>query len=278
LVRNGKRGGWDGKKKEKVEDYLANGEIGVAGPAKTRCLNVALTQRPDVRYGFFPSQFGGDGGPLELAYALTVHKAQGSEFGVVFVVLPKRTRLLSRELLYTALTRAQQHLVLLIEGKDASGLYDLTRPERSETARRNTNMFAAAVREQADDVPYAASLVHRAPNGVMVRSKSELVIANHLFDVGLQYFYERPLEGTKSPGRLRPDFSFVTDAGDVIVWEHLGMLNRDDYLRGWEWKQAWYENNGYRLGENLFTTRDDDQGGLDSVPIHETAEQIRKLL
>ena len=52
----------------------------------------------------------------------------------------------------------------------------------------------------------------------------------------MQYFYERPLEGTKSPGRLRPDFSFVTDAGDVIIWEHLGMLDRDDYRRGWEWK------------------------------------------
>ena len=278
LVRNGKRDGWDGKKKQKVEDYLANGEIGVAAPAKARCLNVAFTKRPDVRYGFFPKQFGGDSGPLELAYALTVHKAQGSEFGVVFVVLPERTRLLSRELLYTALTRAQQHLILLIEGKDASGLYDLTRPERSETARRNTNMFSAAVREQAEDVPYTASLVHRARNGIMVRSKSELVIANHLFDVGLQFSYERPLEGTKAPGRLRPDFSFVTDAGDVIIWEHLGMLNRDDYRRGWEWKKAWYESNSYRLGENLFTTQDDERGGLDSNPIQETAERIRKLL
>jgi len=278
LVRNGKRDGWNGKKKQKVEDYLANGEIGVAASAKARCLNVALTKRPDVRYGFFPSQFGGDGAPLELAYALTVHKAQGSEFGVVFVVLPKRTRLLSRELLYTALTRAQQHLVLLIEGKDATGLYDLTRPERSETARRNTNMFAAAVREQADDVPYAAHLVHRARNGGMVRSKSELVIANHLFDVGLQYVYERPLEGTKSPGRLRPDFSFITDAGDVIIWEHLGMLDRDDYRRGWDWKRNWYENNGFKIGENLFTTQEDERGGLDSGPIQETAERIRKLL
>jgi hypothetical protein len=278
LVRNGKRDGWDGKKKQKVEDYLANGEIGVAAPAKARCLNIALTKRPDVRYGFFPKQFGGDGGPLELAYVLTVHKAQGSEFGVVFVVLPQHTRLLSRELLYTALTRAQQHLVLLIEGKDASGLYDLTRPERSETARRNTNMFSAAVREQTDDIPYAASLVHRARNGTMVRSKSELVIANHLFDVGLQFHYERPLEGTTAPGRLRPDFSLVTDAGDVIVWEHLGMLNRDDYRRGWEWKRAWYENNGFRLGVNLFTTQDDEHGGLDSGPIEVTAEEIRKLL
>jgi ATP-dependent exoDNAse (exonuclease V) alpha subunit len=115
-----------------VEEYLANGEIGVAAPppAQKRFLNVAFAKRPDVRFAFFPSHFGRDGAPLELAYALTVHKAQGSEFGVVFVVLPKRTRLLSRELLYTALTRAQQRLVLLIEGRDASGLYDLTRPER----------------------------------------------------------------------------------------------------------------------------------------------------
>jgi ATP-dependent exoDNAse (exonuclease V) alpha subunit len=134
-----------------VEDYLANGEIGVAAPApKQRFLNVAFAKRPDVRYGFFPYQFG-DGTPLELAYALTVHKAQGSEFGVVFVVLPKRTRLLSRELLYTALTRAREHLVILLEGHDVSGLYDLTRPERSETARRNTNMFSPAVRKQADE-------------------------------------------------------------------------------------------------------------------------------
>src|SRR5262249_35228721 len=155
---------------EKVEDYLANGEIGVGAPAKgVPCLNVAFTKRPDIRYEFWPKQFGSNAAPLELAYALTVHKAQGSEFGVVFVVLPRRTRLLTRELVYTALTRAQKHLVLLIEGRDPSHLYDLTRPERSETARRNTNMFTAAVRMQTDDVPYADHLVHRARNGDMVR-------------------------------------------------------------------------------------------------------------
>jgi hypothetical protein len=43
---------------------------------------------------------------FDFGYALTVHKAQGSEFRVVFVILPKRSRLLTRELLYTALTRA----------------------------------------------------------------------------------------------------------------------------------------------------------------------------
>jgi hypothetical protein len=282
LVRNGKRDGWNGKERQKAEEYLANGEIGVAvlPPAamKGKFLNVAFTQRPDVRFAFRRGQFGGDGGPLELAYALTVHKAQGSEFGVVFLVLPKRTRLLTRELLYTALTRSRQHLVLLIEGRDASFLYDLTRPERSETARRNTNMFTGGVRTDGEGAPYAEHLVHRTRRGEMVRSKSELVIANHLFSVGLKYEYERPLDGTASAGRLRPDFSFITDAGDLVIWEHLGMMNRDDYRRGWEWKTAWYEQNGYVKGKSLFTTGDDERGGFDSRPIEEIARRVAALL
>ncbi len=112
----------------------------------------------------------------------------------------------------------------------------------------------------------------------MVRSKSELVIANHLFGAGLKYEYERPCEGAAAAGRLRPDFSFITDAGDLVIWEHLGMMNRGDYRRGWEWKTAWYLQNGYEEGKNLFTTRDDDRGGLDSRPIEETTERIRTLL
>ncbi|WP_330981741.1 C-terminal helicase domain-containing protein [Mycobacterium triplex] len=64
-------------------------------------------------------QFSVGSGPLQLAYALTVHKAQGSEFNTVFVVLPKNSRLMTRELLYTALTRSRSRLVLPIEGSDA---------------------------------------------------------------------------------------------------------------------------------------------------------------
>ena len=49
----------------------------------------------------------------EPAYALTVHKAQGSEFGRVMLVLPDSgSRVLSRELLYTGLTRARDHVAL----------------------------------------------------------------------------------------------------------------------------------------------------------------------
>jgi hypothetical protein len=53
-----------------------------------------------------------------LAYGSTLHKAQKSEFGVVFVAISQNTRFLTRELLYTELTRSKRHLVLLIEERD----------------------------------------------------------------------------------------------------------------------------------------------------------------
>ena len=49
----------------------------------------------------------------ETAFAMTVHKAQGSEFDQLLVLLPaQRSRVLTRELLYTALTRARQRVLL----------------------------------------------------------------------------------------------------------------------------------------------------------------------
>lgn len=72
----------------------------------------------------------------ETVYALTVHKSQGSEFGTVLLVLPDRdSPVLTRELLYTGVTRARSRL--LVWGREeavraavsrptarASGLYD----------------------------------------------------------------------------------------------------------------------------------------------------------
>jgi exodeoxyribonuclease V alpha subunit len=47
-------------------------------------------------------------------HALTIHKSQGSQFGEVVVVLPQETsRLLTRELLYTAVTRASGKVTVL---------------------------------------------------------------------------------------------------------------------------------------------------------------------
>src|ERR1700730_4013024 len=141
-----------------------------------------------------PESFGAESAPLELAYALTVHKSQGSDFKKVFVIVPRRSRLLTRELIYTALTRSNDRLPLLLEGDDPSFLYELIRT--SETARRSTNLFAVGIRAEDPRAErsgkpsrdrYAAHLIYRTTRGEMVRSKSELLIAEKLNILGINY-------------------------------------------------------------------------------------------
>jgi exodeoxyribonuclease V alpha subunit len=51
---------------------------------------------------------------LTLSYAVSVHKSQGSEYDIVVLcLLPSHARMLSRELFYTAITRARKKLILL---------------------------------------------------------------------------------------------------------------------------------------------------------------------
>lgn len=56
---------------------------------------------------------------LELSYAITVHKSQGSEFPIVIVPIISAHRvLLTKRLLYTAMTRVRERLIL-VAGKNA---------------------------------------------------------------------------------------------------------------------------------------------------------------
>jgi len=275
-LKNTTRQAYNGTGNEDV--YLANGEIGLVCGGKNPFRNVVFAGRPGLRVGYRKQEFPRGSGPLELAYCLTVHKGQGSEFNKVFFILPNSCFNLSRELLYTALTRSRERMVLLVQGADASGLFEWSKPEKSETARRNTNLFTVVVRDRMESKAHADNLIHRTEKGHMVRSKSELVIANMLFRMGMDYRYERPLEGTTDKHILHPDFTFDTAAGEPILWEHLGMLSRPDYKAGWEWKKKWYKDNGFVMKKNLFSTEDDEKGGLDSKSISAVAEAIKKLL
>jgi exodeoxyribonuclease V alpha subunit len=96
---------------------LFNGDVGVVvaaheagGPAATsprkdavfalgdELIRVPVTRLEDV----------------ETVHALTIHKSQGSEYGHAIVVLPERTsRLLTRELLYTGITRASKQVTII---------------------------------------------------------------------------------------------------------------------------------------------------------------------
>ena len=67
---------------------------------------------------------------------MTIHKSQGSQFDAVAVVLPEPTSpILTRELLYTAVTRAQRHLIVL--GTEESVRAAVGRPIARATGLRD---------------------------------------------------------------------------------------------------------------------------------------------
>ncbi|HEU5034578.1 MAG TPA: AAA family ATPase [Mycobacteriales bacterium] len=87
-----------------LDDGFANGEVGVVTAAVDGSLTVDFGAGPLV----VPARAVGD---LVHGWAITVHRAQGSEWpAVVSVVPPEAGGMLSRPLVYTAWTRAQRHL------------------------------------------------------------------------------------------------------------------------------------------------------------------------
>ncbi len=270
-----------------VDEELANGEIGLCKNdsrtfgkvSRGDVMDVAFAGRPETAFGFMRNEFGDaetGQGVLDLAYALTIHKAQGSDFGTVIVVLPSSTRLASRELIYTALTRSRRTLVLLIQGGDLAAVLRLRGPESSDTFARNTNLFRTSVRGGSNS-RWAQHLIHRTSDGTMVRSKSELFIYESCDASGMNPSYELPLKSRNGDGTWKePDFTFTDAAGDPIIWEHLGMLDDTAYAKGWANKKRWYAENGFVEGENLFTTT--EIGGFDAAQVNAVMAKVKQLI
>ena len=265
--------------------YVANGEIGIiTGPFRKKGKKVSLDQlkvtfssQQGFEYSFWPSDLDEDGRLLELAYALTVHKAQGSEFDKVFVVVPNPCRMLSRELLYTALTRQNSRLVLLCQGEPHK-LLDYR--HLSDAARRLTNLFEPPEPVEVGQLIYDDKHIHRSRRGELMISKSEVIIANQLADAGVVYAYEQPFTGHDGTHRY-PDFTIEdADTGVTWIWEHLGMLGDASYDRKWVAKLDWYrasgvlpEAEGGGVNGTLLTTT--EQGGIDQDQIARRIATIR---
>jgi len=93
-------------------------------------------------------------------------------------------------------------------------------------------------------------------NGEMVRSKSELIIANTLHSMGVPYRYECPLYLGGS-NTVYPDFTVLNvRLRKVFYWEHLGLLSDPLYLEKSVRKINSYERAGYYPGDRLLITRE----------------------
>jgi hypothetical protein len=256
---------------KETKEEIYNGEIGFTFKhnfdkkgyiSHLRKFTVKFETRPgvDYNYGFCENYFNE---PvelnLELAYAISIHKAQGSEFERIYLILPKReSRLLSMELLYTGITRASKHLTIFAQ-EDISCFTRLCTIDKSNLRHINSSIFnfdplPDEILYPVDDW-YADNKKISTLSQYYVRSKSEMNIANILALKEIPFEYEMPLFASDGTMYL-PDFT-VKFRGNTYYWEHVGRLDLPGYKQHWEEKEAWY--NKHFPGQLIVTYESDSQ-------------------
>lgn len=203
---------------------------------------------------------------FELAYAITIHKSQGSDFRDTFVVIPKKASLLSRELLYTALTRSRRKVNLFLEKTEDLNPLEIAR-KRSFVLSRNTSIF--------DEKPQDKKGLYEPEKGVFVESKNEYIIYKALKERNISFQYEKELSLKGKSFLIHPDFTIQAN-NKTYFWEHLGKLDDRDYYNKWMERKKFFKENGHY--ETLVTT--DDLEGISSDSIQKVIDDINndKLL
>lgn len=143
---------------------------GDADKASSRqCSHVITVDSPE--FGEYKIETSGDLGNLDLAYAITVHKSQGSEYRRVYFVTHKSmATMLFRELIYTALTRAKQELMvictpsLFVQGITSQRLPGKTLEEKIAAFNR----YLEVNKVSSTELPKGIALLVRDPQAVMI--------------------------------------------------------------------------------------------------------------
>jgi ATP-dependent DNA helicase RecQ len=103
---------------------------------------------------------------------------------------------------------------------------------RSEEMHQEIGLFLGVDKHQV-------GRIYETSRGDRVRSKSEVIIANLLWSIGVEYEYEQKLY--YQPGKwIEPDFT-ITVENKTYYWEHLGMLGLESYDKRWIGKRKIYE-------------------------------------
>lgn len=251
----------------KKDLILANGSIGLINIDKNHPNNKRIYFSDNIISSPF-DYLPGDVEEYELAYAITIHKSQGSEFKHTFVVIPQKRALLSKELMYTALTRATKNVTLFVQdvnnNNEDINILDYAR-RRSDIRNRRTSVFSE---------PSASfNKIFEPKKGTYVRSKIEYILYNKLKSAGIKFEYEKKLRclAYKQSNyiEIAPDFT-VDIGGTEYYLEHLGMLDDDRYKERWKLKRKTYEFNG--LADRLITT--DDLHGIQDECVDKLLEDI----
>jgi len=274
---------------ERVKQWKASGSKGKKPALGDPLINITFSSQLGYSYQFKPTNFanGNDHDRnkvvFELAYAITVHKSQGSGFDTVFLVLPNPCGILSRELLYTALTRQKKQIIIFHQG-DFKDYKKYISDGWSETGRRLTDLFGLPILRLVKEKYYDAKYIQVSANGEFMISKSEVIIADHLFYNKVRYTYENEITDNRGI-TIHPDFTIDDrSSGITYYWEHLGLLTDDDYRKKWDRKMEWYKLSNIVLVseaqkedcKRLIITKDKPDGGIDSQEVLRIIKEVIK--
>lgn len=111
-------------------------------------------------------------------------------------------------------------------------------------------------------------------NGERVRSKSEKIIADKLYALGVPYRYEYPLvlDGNM---KIYPDFTILRmPEREEVYLEHFGLMDDESYVEKVMWKLNTYERNGIYLGINLFITYETSRNPLNTKTLDRLVRRL----
>lgn len=122
---------------------------------------------------------------------------------------------------------------------------------------------------------YNKQRIHTTRKGERVASKSEVIIANSLYENDIPYHYdEQSMVISNWGNHYYYDFTIPLPNGDKIYWEHFGMLSNREYMEHSLCKLYYYHQEGITIGRNLIITVDDIDGNCDSIAIYNVIKYI----
>ena len=209
----------------------------------------------------------------------TVWKIQRKRFANAMIGVIKRNM--------AAKEAALQKLTSDLESDILTTLPKAYRPNEKFRPENAGKKSERAVRQSEN--PYKRErLVLKTSFGLYVRSKGEMIIAELLYSLGIEFYYEKALTlkgyryaKSKVNGEIYvqeviektiyPDFTIVLPNGRVVYWEHEGMLSDWDYAARNSQKIVLYNQNRIYQPYNLIITSEGPNNEMD-------VEGIRKII
>lgn len=180
--------------------------------------------------------------------------------------------------------KALNHLIKRYHPEEEHIIYDELCNERKRLISPLPNSIEEQIRKWHEEKyekynSYSENLKYETEQGDLVRSKSEVIIANilYLHQKDILYKYERPLEVVvgKNTKTIYPDFTILNiHTGRIVYWEHAGRMDDPNYVDDFVKKTNIYIANNLFPGKNVYFSYESPETLLDISIIKKLIKEI----